>query len=135
MGRRPDLASDSLEREDEIQLACQRSPETASIWTLVDSTPRSASLLTWSTGLMLVDNLPRVSHRKRQCWELRRGGEAIVPAIHPPSRRLPKASHLLDSIMVSHRTRVIASCRQMRHHIPPVAPPAVVDRTQDMKRR
>ena len=58
MGRRPDLASDSLEREDEIQLACQRSPETASIWTLVDSTPRSASLLTWSTGLMLVDNLP-----------------------------------------------------------------------------
>jgi hypothetical protein len=38
-------------------------------------------------------------------------------------------------MMVPHRTRVIGRCRQVGHHIPPVLPPAVVDRTQNVKRR
>ena len=38
-------------------------------------------------------------------------------------------------MMVPHRTRVIAGCRKMGHHIPPVPPPAVVDRTQNVKGR
>ena len=70
----------------------------------------------------------------RQYEELRRGREAFVPAVWP-SRRLPQASDLLDSVVVPHRTRVIGRCRQVGHHIPPVPPPAVVDCTQNVKRR
>ena len=66
---------------------------------------------------------------------LRRGGEAVVPAVWPRSRGLPQARDLLDSMMVPHRTRVIGGCRHMRRHIPPVAPPVIVNRTQHVKRR
>jgi hypothetical protein len=67
--------------------------------------------------------------------ELRRGGESIISPVQPAPRRLPHASDLLDSIMVAHRTRVIPGCRQMGRHIPPVPPPVVVHRTQNVKGR
>jgi hypothetical protein len=80
-----------------------------------------------------------IARRRRpwstSCRELRRGGESILSPVPPPSRELPHARDLLDSIMVPHRPRVIPGCRQMGGHIPPVAPPAVVHRTQNVKRR
>jgi len=76
----------------------------------------------------------RCRPRPTSCKELPSCGESLIPC-QPAPRRLPHASDLLDSIMVLYRTRVIPGCGQMGRHIPPVAPPAVVHRTENVKRR